>query len=156
MPDVVMTLSPFLMALSISCTFLRCRCCGRITRKYMMPNISISGMRKPPSPEIPPPCQIKTLPRAIRVASYHTLSRPCHIESKGFETPNNRRRGKTSRQREVPAYPARPILLLRVDLPRVATGLQENPANRAIRIRLDLQHSGLAALMRNWIVVQKK
>src|SRR5208337_2031375 len=66
MPEVVTTLSPFLIAESISCTFLRCRDCGRITRKYMMPNMSARGTRKVlRPPKGLPACHIQNAARFI-------------------------------------------------------------------------------------------
>src|SRR5262249_15715991 len=67
-------------------------------------------------------------------------------------------RGKanTAASGKFPAYPPRPILVLRVDLTRVAPDPQENPASRAIRIRPGLPRSGRPALPPNWIVGQKR
>src|SRR5271157_479009 len=82
MPEVVTTLSPFLIAESISCTFLRCRDCGRITRKYMMPNISAKGtMKVPKPPKGLPACQNQNAAKFIFLVCNRTLSEPSAIQS---------------------------------------------------------------------------
>src|SRR6516225_377190 len=89
-----------------------------------------------------------------RFLPYPFLAVPHRI--RGVPDTEHAAKQKTAASGNFPAYPARPILVLRVDLTRVATGPQENPASPALRIRLVPQHSGHATLMRNWIVVQKR
>src|SRR5258708_12679441 len=50
MPPLVIILSPALISASMACTFLRWRCWGMITMKYMMANMSPSGIKNPPKP----------------------------------------------------------------------------------------------------------
>src|SRR5215831_17081662 len=111
MPGVVITLSPFFTAASISCTFLRCRCCGKITRKYMIPNMSARGIRKPPSPEAPPACQKITAARFMfgifPCLSGFLLSRPDEATCVLHPGPREK---NTTLERMVSRFYSRPIL----------------------------------------------
>src|SRR5260370_3474344 len=56
MPPLVTTLSPALSSASMACTFLRWRCWGMITLKFIMANMSQSGIKKQPNPPPPEAC----------------------------------------------------------------------------------------------------
>ena len=54
------------MAASISCAFLRCRCCGMITIKYMMPNMSRAECKKLENPDDAPACKKRSYEIHVR------------------------------------------------------------------------------------------
>src|SRR5271166_5007036 len=116
MPEVVMILSPFFRPVSISCTFLRCRCCGIITRKYMMPNMRARGIKKPPNPAAPPACIRIKAGKVMFVVSYRTFPQTATSNLPGrilrFRGGGWKRLHSSGNSS---ANPARSILVLRFD-----------------------------------------